>query len=70
MKTTRMMKYSVLFVVIVILFTSSPFAIAQSQDGYHPQGIFNLQFVLIASWGIWVTNQALDSIEPMCYTLG
>jgi len=61
MKTTRMKKYSVLFVVLVILFTCSPFALAQSEDVYHPQGFFfNLQFVLTISWG----NETSTPISP------
>ncbi|MCX6671313.1 MAG: hypothetical protein NTX92_05290 [Euryarchaeota archaeon] len=57
MKITRMEKYSVIFVVIVILFTCSPLALAQSQDDYHPQGIFfNLQFSLTVSWNASQTS--------------
>jgi hypothetical protein len=53
-------KYSVLFAVIVILFTFSPLALAQSQDGYHPRCIFHLQFVLTISWG----NETQEPISP------
>ena len=55
-----MKKYSVIFVVIGILFTCSPLAFAQSQDEYHPQGIFHLQFVLTVSWG----NETQTPISP------
>jgi hypothetical protein len=47
MKTTRMKNFSVLFVIIVIVFSSSPKVVAQSQNDYHPQGIFNLSFYIL-----------------------
>lgn len=51
MEITRMKKYLVIVVVIVILFTCSPLALAQSPDDSHPQGIFfNLQFSLVVAW--------------------
>jgi len=62
MKITRMKKYSVLFVVIVILFTCSPLALAQSQDDYRPRGIFfNLQFTFIITWDV---NEIQEPIMP------
>ena len=61
MKITRMKKYSVIFVVIVILFTCSPSALAQSQDDYHPRSIFHRQFSLTVSWN---TNATATPILP------
>jgi hypothetical protein len=61
MKITRMKKYSLISVVIVILFTCIPSASAQSQDVHQPQGFFfNLQFVLTISWG----NETSTPISP------
>jgi hypothetical protein len=55
MRITRMKKYTVIFVVIVILFTCSPSALAQSQNDYHPRSIFHRQFSLTVSWNATAT---------------
>ncbi len=61
MKTTRMRNYSVLLVVIMIITTSSPFVLGQSQDVHHPQSIFHLQFALFISWDL---NQTTTPFSP------
>jgi len=58
MKTRGMRNFFILS--IVILLTNSSLALAQPQNGYHPQGFFNLQFVIDLSWG----NETQEPISP------
>jgi hypothetical protein len=53
--------YFILGTIIVILLTNSSLAVAQSQNGYHPQGLFNLQFVLSITWN---ANDTYPPIHP------
>jgi hypothetical protein len=45
---------------IVILLTNSSLALAQPQNGHHPQGLFNLQFFIDLSWG----DETQEPIPP------
>jgi hypothetical protein len=55
-----MKNFFILSIVIVILLTNSYLALAQPQNGYHTQGIFNLQFVLNIAWG----DETQEPISP------
>ena len=60
MKTRGMKNFFILSIVIVILLTNSSLALAQPQNGYHTQGLFNLQFVMNLCWG----NETQTPISP------
>ena len=60
MKTRGMRIFFILCTVIVILLTNGSTALAKPQNGYHPQGLFNLQFVMDLSWG----NETQEPISP------
>lgn len=50
MKTKGMKNLFILFTIIVMLLLQSSLASAQAQNGYHKQGLFGLQFVMIITW--------------------
>jgi hypothetical protein len=50
MKKKGMKKVLILFTIIVMLLLQSSPVSAQSQNDYHKQGLFGLQFVMTISW--------------------
>jgi len=60
MKTRGMRNFFILFTIIVMLLLQSSLASAEPQNGYHKQGLFNLQFFVNISWG----NETQTPIQP------
>lgn len=61
MKTRKIFMF---FMIIGILLTNSSFAIAQSSNGYHPQGIFfNLQFFMKITLNENITSKPIPPGE-------
>jgi hypothetical protein len=61
LKTRGTKIFFILCTVIVIILTNSSTALAKPQNGYRPQGLFNLQFVLNVSWP---GNETSEPISP------
>jgi len=60
MKKRGMRNFFILCTIIVIILTNGSTALAKPQNGYQPQGLFNLQFVMNLSWG----NETTEPISP------
>jgi len=61
MKKRGMRNFFILCTIIVIILTNGSTALAKPQNGYQPQGLFNLQFVMNITWG---ANETQTPIRP------